>query len=154
MASQRGISLLRYEQERVFIPSVGQAVRLVIDAVDAYLMPAEVFGHQKTLLDAYTTSQKDEFMFVCSPFDLVTYPANEPDPDQFPAFFRKSRIVAIMPSQSRAERLWDDVHEEVCELVRALNRLDRLRLREQVRCGSELPEVSASFLSAVSSLGG
>ena len=144
MAS-RGVSLVREEIAREFVKNRGDAFRLRITAVDNVLMPKAIFAHQRRLVDPYDGSTGDEFSFIASPFDCTIYPANAPDANQFPQFFRKSVVDILLPSTEAAETAWNDIHTQVCNLVAAYNRLDALILVETVRCGGSLePEESAS----------
>lgn len=136
----RGISLRRYEESAAYIPNHGDAFRIVIEAYDASLMPEEIFGHQKRVIDPWTGEEGEDFCFVCSPEDLVVYPANEPDPVQSPPFYRKSKIDVIVASRDQALELWDAVQTRVCELVEALNRKDIVQVAEETRCGDPLDE--------------
>jgi len=135
----RGISLRRYEEQKVYTPQIkGYSFRIVIDAYDAEMMPEEIFGHQQTLLNPSTGVYGEDFCFVCAPDDLVKYPVDEPNPTQSPAFYRKSRIDVLVASRSIAISLWEAVQERVCGLVDALDRKDILVLTETSRCGADL----------------
>lgn len=98
-------------------------------------MPSEIFAHFRRLVDAETGRTSDEFSHVCSPFDLTLYPANAPDPAQFPQYFRKSTVDILLPSLAALEEAWSAINAEVGELVEALNRLDRLVVADTVRHG-------------------
>ena len=109
--SDRGVTLLRQPQERLFVPNRGEGFRLRIVASDAVDMPAAIFLHQKTLVDPYQSggTVQDEFVCICSPFDLTIYPENEPATGQFPAFFRKSVVDIILPSMDTAADAWNAI---------------------------------------------
>jgi hypothetical protein len=100
--------------------------RIRVTASSGVNMPEEIFGHQKTLVDPYTEETQDEFVFVCSPYDLSIYPANVPDEEQSPAFFRKSTVDILVPGIDMAEEVITSISEQVDELVKLLNRLDTL----------------------------
>lgn len=148
----RGISLRRYEESKTFIPNRGYAFRVVIEAYDGELMPDEVFGHQRTLVDPWTGLSGENFCFVCAPDDLVIYPVGTPNPTQQPAFYRKARIDVVVASRDLALELWEAVHTRVCELVEALNRKDKLILAETTRCGDAAVEESVSQSVSVSAV--
>lgn len=133
----RRIKLTRFEQERNFVPNVGNGFRLVVQASDASLMPNEVFLFQRTLIDPKTATYDEEMIAVCSPVDLSTYPADEPAIGQTPAFFRKSRADLTVPSQLDAEKLWDEIYHEVVRLKSALDAMDILVQRESLWVGDE-----------------
>jgi hypothetical protein len=136
--SSRGITLLLQPQERVYVPNRGEGFRLRVTATDAVDMPAEIFLHQTRLVDPVEAVSGDEFMCICSPFDLTIYPAQEPDLLQFPQFFRKSVLDVILPSQAVAEESWLAIYGEVNGLIEALNKLEYLLPGESVRCGEPL----------------
>lgn len=144
----RGITLTREQTDRVFVQSRGDCFRLRITASDAVLMPRHIFHHQQRLIDPHTGDQGDEFLFVGGPFDATIYPINEPDPIQFPAFFRKDYIDIILPSLEWVETAWDDIQEDVSQLIKAYNRLDTLALVETVRIGADLDESISESLSS------
>lgn len=106
--------------------------RVQIVASDADNMPNEIFGHQRTLVDPHTNTYQDEFCFVCSPFDLSTYPANEPDSEQSPQFFRKDTIDILVPGIEMAEQVIEEVTAQVQQLVRLLVSLCEVTDREPV----------------------
>lgn len=141
----RGVSLVREEVVRTFVKGRGDAFRLRITAKDNVLMPKHIFAHQKRLVDPYDATQGDEFCFITSPFDATIYPANAPDVQQFPQFFRKDVVDILLPSTEAAAETWSAIHSYVCNLVSAYNRLDALVEIETVRCGGDLvTEESAS----------
>lgn len=140
--SSRGVSLKRYDQEYLVVPEAGDGYRLMIEAYDAVMMPAAIFIHQKTLINPYDGTNIDEFCAVASTRDLSLYPIGVPNATQSPPFFRKSRVDVVLPSQHIADKVWDAVHAAVCNLVAALNKLDRLKETQDVRCGAALTEES------------
>ena len=110
--------------------------RVQITASDALNMPAEVFIHQRTLVDANTSRQQDEFCAIAGPYDLSTYPANAPTAGQDPPFFRKSTIDVLLPSSSLANDFIAAVDEQVCALITALSSVDTLVAGEPIWCPS------------------
>ena len=109
---------IKFEGRNVF--------RIQIVASDAENMPNEIFGHQQTLVDPDTLEKQDEFCFICSPFDLSTYPANEPAPTQTPAFFRKDTIDILLPGVEIADEVIAEVNDQVAHLLVTLEKLDVL----------------------------
>lgn len=140
----RGISLIREEQERVFVANRGDAFRIRVTAHDAVMMPTAIFLHQKRQPDPYTEDFGDEFVTVASPFDATIYPASVPDPRQVPPYFRKSVFDILVPSQETAMKAWLEIKAEVARLVEAYNRLDILIVAETIRLGDVLEEESIS----------
>ena len=140
----RGISLTRDEQDRVFVPNRGDAFRLRVTAHDNVSMPLEIFVHEKRLMNPYSRETIDDFTHIASPIDLLLYPVGAPDANQFPAFFRKAVADFLVPGQLTATTAWEEIHEQVCRLVLALNALDVLAEVETVRCGDDLIEEESS----------
>ena len=118
--------------------------RVQIVASDGENVPNEIFGHQRTLVDPLTSEYQDEFCFVCSPYDLSIYPANEPDPEQFPQFFRKDTIDILVPGIEIAQEVITEVQEQVCHLITLMEKLDELEAAAPVWCPSP-PEDSSSI---------
>lgn len=159
----RGISLRR-EETALVEAAPRTALRLRVSATDATGMTAAVFLHQRGLGDPYSdaTDPADELVAVCNPFDLATYPVDEPADDQSPPFFRKDSLDILVPpgevngrecsAEEALERAWTAIHEAVCALVADLDRLDVLNERATVRCGDE-PESSASESASMSTGG-
>jgi len=150
MATARGINLRRHAQTRLFVANRGDGFRFIVEAYDPLNMPAEIFLFEKRLIDPYTGTTTDRFVGVASPFDLVVFPANTPDDTQIPAYFRKSLIDGILPTQAQADDVWQLIYEEVNGLVEAMNRMEQLQETEDVRCG----EPSESSESASDSVEG
>lgn len=140
----RRIKLTRLEQERAYVPNIGNGFRLVVQASDGYLMPDEVFLFQRVLLDPNTNTYDDEMVAVCSPIDLSTYPTTRPAEGQTPAFFRKAVADLTLPSQTMAASLWAELHAEVTRLVSALNVMDTLVTQEETWVGSAPDESGGS----------
>lgn len=122
--------------------------RFRVEVVEAIGLPAEIFGHQRILADPATGSVIDEFLFVCSPYDLAIYPANAPRLDQFPAFFRKASIDIVLPSLALSEETWKLIRADVCGLIDGLHRLDQLDETEAFSCGQR-PDDSESVSEPV-----
>lgn len=140
----RRIKLTRLEQERAFVPNIGNGFRLVIQASDGYLMPDEVFLFQRTLLNPDTQAYDDEFIAVCSPIDLSDYPTAQPATGQTPAFFRKATIDLTLPSQTMAEDTWEEIRDQVAALRTSLTTMDRLVVREEFWAGTAPDDSEAS----------
>lgn len=134
-SSERRIRLSRSSPLRIASFQPGRdAFRIVIMAELADIIPNEIFLYQRSLIDPVTSKTADEFMAVCSPFDLNYYPANAPNPIQSPGFFRKNIIDGIVPGQLEADQLWASVQTEVNNLIVALNKLDQLQFVAQAWC--------------------
>lgn len=119
------ITLTPYTPEIIKFKGV-DSFRVRIVATAATDMPKEVFGHQKTLVDPLTNTSTDEFCFVCSPYDLSAYPANTPDDEQSPQYFRKDTVDILVPGVEMAQEVINQVLEQVQHLVTLLKKLDEL----------------------------
>lgn len=106
--------------------------RVVMDVLAAENVPLEIFGHQATLIDPTTEEAQDEFLFVCSAFDLSIYPANAPAEEQDPPFFRKSGIDVLLPSLELATLFIDSVKEQVNHLLRQMEALDDIEVVDEI----------------------
>ncbi len=134
----RSIRLRRSAQARQAVPNQGLGFRLKITAVTASGLPTAIFGYQRVAVAPHDPElYKDEFLFVCSPYDLTLYPEGAPDDTQSPAFFRKDEIDVVVASQTVANELWNAVKQEVCVLIDALNAMDVLVTAEDFVCGEE-----------------
>jgi hypothetical protein len=133
----RGVTLKRYGEQKVQIPNRGDGWRIIIEATEPEMMPAEIFGFQRVVKDARTGLEGDEFYFVCSPEDLAL-PVDNPDAAAARPYFRKSKIDAIVGSRTTADELWDAVYTRTQNLIDGLNRKDRMTEEESVRLGDPL----------------
>jgi len=102
--------------------------RVKIVASNATDMPVEIFGHQRTPIDPATSTYQDEFVFVCTAYDLSTYPANTPDMSQDPPFFRKDTMDILVPNIVAGNKVIEEVKAQVHILVADLFKLDALNL--------------------------
>lgn len=98
--------------------------RLQVTASNAEEMPNEIFLHQRTVYDYSTDNTCDEFVCIASAFDLSIYPANAPDEEQTPQFFRKSTVDILLPSVTVVDSVADEIRAQVSTLVDVLNTLD------------------------------
>ncbi len=100
--------------------------RVQVTASDGENMPNEIFGHKQWVSDYETNELCDEFCFICSPYDISTYPANEPDPEQVPPYFRKATLDIYVPGTGAAGTVIQAIETQVCGLVALLDQLDVL----------------------------
>lgn len=124
------LQLQRWEQQRVSVSNKGNGFRVYIVAQNAVGMPNEVFGCSRSLIDADTGLYDENYEFFCSPWDLVTWPVNTPDPAASPAYYRKSVCDVILPSQHLAEEFWTRIKWERDNLIAALTAMNTLQLLE------------------------
>lgn len=83
-----------------------------------------IFLHQRSLVSADEDTGCDEFVSICSAFDLVTYPTDDPDPEQSPQFFRKSTFDMLLPSVSVVDEVITSVKNQVAVLIDTLDAID------------------------------
>lgn len=98
-------------------PHVDRTVfRLVVECLESEDMPTEIFLFRRLVLDAAQELYKDDFITICSAYDLSAYPVGEPDSEATHPYFRKSKADFLLPSQSAAE-------EAVAFIKSAVNKL-------------------------------
>lgn len=131
----RAIELQRFPEAIVSVPGYGGSYRLRVEVVSATGMPAAVFGHFRRDVNLRDGITAEELAFICSPFELVEYPENEPDPTKAEPFYRKDHFDVILPSRELAEEVWTIVQQEVCHLRETLDRMDRLLIGDTYQCG-------------------
>jgi hypothetical protein len=107
-------------------------LRLRVTASDGEEMPDEVFLHQRTLVDADTDEWQDEFVAICSPYDLSDYPVDEPTTGQFPTYFRKATADIYLPGISVFSEVKEDIEAQIRFLVQLLNKLEELDTVEEI----------------------
>ncbi len=130
----RGIDLTRYQETLEYSSELKKyGSRMRIEASNPLNMPAEIFLFRRTTKDPNTGLAFDEFIQVCSPDDLVTYPVGNPDYNLDFPFFRKSVIDALYPTRQKAEATWEDIQRQVADLIAEMNAMDVLSQTETVR---------------------
>lgn len=129
-------------------------LRMRIVASDAENMPNEIFLHQRIPVDLSAGETQDEFLAICSPFDLSAYPVGDPADGQSPAFFRKAEIDVLLPGIDTSNAFLAEVVAQVSHLTELLQGLDRLETGQSVWCPSAPDEEDSSSSSSSSSLGG
>jgi len=107
-------------------------LRLRVTASNGEEMPDEVFLHQRTLVDTDTDEWQDEFVAICSPYDLSDYPVDEPTTEQFPAYFRKATADIYLPGISVFSEVKEDIEAQIRFLVQLLDKLEELDTVEEI----------------------
>lgn len=143
----RQIMLERQQSVRTLVRRRGDCFRLVVTASHAAYVPTAIFLHQQQLVDPATGRTADEFVSICSPFDLSIYPETSPTPGQLPAFFRKSSIDIVVASQQMLESVWELIQVEVGSLVWALDRMDRLEVADTVNITADAVSIPTDSIS-------
>lgn len=107
-------------------------LRMTVVASDAENLPNEIFLHQKTVVNAALDEAQDEFVSICSPYDLSDYPVNEPNPTQSPQFFRKSTIDILLPGIGYYSEVKEEIESQVTLLLHLLEQLEDLSVVDEV----------------------
>lgn len=100
--------------------------RLVGTMLEAINVTPKVFLHRRTLVDAEAAETADEFVAICSPFDLSTYPADDPQENQDPPFFRKDNFDILLPNVTSATATIQSISDQLSLLTDLLSQLDVL----------------------------
>ena len=137
----RGLTLAKYGQSQ-FIEGVTQGYRLVIQASDAFNVSENVFLYQRGEIDPETGLRTDNFVAICSPVDLEEYPSLEPG--ETDRHFRLSGVDLLFRSPEDANDTWEDIYNDVDELIETLNMMDTLELESTTRFGDDTPSSSSS----------
>jgi len=107
-------------------------LRMVVTASDAEDLPNEIFLHQKTVVNMALAETQDEFVAICSPYDLSDYPADTPTPTQSPQFFRKATIDILLPGIGYFQDVKNEIEAQVRHLLTLLPQLDNLEVTDEV----------------------
>jgi len=121
-----------------------EVFRLQCVASEAVEMPAEIFCHQRTLVNASENVAQDEFSHIASPYELSIYPADAPAVGQSPAFFRKDTVDILLPGVYKYEEVKTTIEAQVRRLLSLMEKLDVLSESSDVYIPSEPPESSSS----------
>lgn len=139
----RGITLTREQSARVLVANRGDAFRLRVTASAAEGLDNEIFIHQRLLSDPEAVGIANDYVCVCTPYDLTIYPKNDPDVSQFPPFFRLSVIDILLPTSAAVEEAWIAIRSDVDSLLSAMARLSRMTVLETMRLGDPITEEPA-----------
>ena len=94
-------------------------------------MTAAVFAFQQSLADPYKATTEEQFMFVCSPFQLSIFPEDSSEETSILQFYRKDEVEVFFQSQKDANQFWTDLKAAVDNLVDRLERNDDSVLEPQ-----------------------
>jgi len=89
-------------------------------------MVPEIFLHQQTLGD----DVQNEFVAVCSAYDLSVYPADAPVENTEHPFFRLATIDILLPSITVVDEFVSSLKAQVAVLVGVLDTLDDMTTTE------------------------
>lgn len=153
----RRVRLCRYETVEINICRTA-AVALRIEATDVMGgMDPNVFVWEREPPD-HNGDEWEVFQAVASAVDMANLPADNPEIDADPRYFRRNWIHVVLQTHAQAQQYWEQISKEVCRLPGIMDRLDTLRVAEDVwcRCGegdsSDSSESSASSESSDESI--
>lgn len=128
------------------------AFRLRLDAFSIPEAPADphVFLYRRDTANPYDGSVNDTFFSICGPVEMADYPVGEPSSETPYTFFRLNYIEVDVYSRTIANRLYNEVVEEVDNLLKALDLLDTIVPLSTVEVGNPLPATPTSDSSSSS----
>lgn len=100
-------------------------------------VPPEVFIHKKTLVNPATGQRLDDFVAVCGPYDLASYPALAPDPEIDPPFFRLASFDILVPGVGVADKVQAAIIEQLTLLTTLMKKMDDLGIVQLLWIPSE-----------------
>lgn len=95
--------------------------RLRMRTTNPVNMSDKIFLYEQVPNEFLSSEYKHNFVAVCKPGDLVTYPEDEPEDTQVPPFFRTSFIDMVFPNILDLEITASTLVLEVTNLINALN---------------------------------
>lgn len=140
----RRIRLTRYAPAQIMFNNYGAyRLRVEVTGVEGPDLDEHIFIYKRNPPSPHTTLNCDTFEAVAGPPQLASIPAGAPDPDMNWPYYRLNYIELDVASTKQAEDIWNEIQAEVCVLVSALDRLDNLKVIEDVWCPGP-PDASAS----------
>ena len=125
---------LTQEVSRYEVTGRPQAWRMRITVTDWYNVDPNIFVYMRTGPEVQG-SYVDTFEAVASPVDLEEYPAQAPDEDQEPPFFRMAQIDLISRNMTLLDETWESIKADRDELIRTLANICELETDEVSRYG-------------------
>lgn len=98
--------------------------RIACEISEAVAVTTKVFLHKRVPLEPGSEELVEEFVAICSPFDLTLFPADEPDGVTDPPFYRKASFDIPLPSVSAAAEVMTSVDAQLTLLCQLLSQLD------------------------------
>lgn len=109
------------------ISKAGTSRRMLVTVSDtSHNMDPKLFLYLALPPAPDTDDQVAQAQGVCSPSDLVDYPADAPALNASPAWFRHNAVDYLFPSVAEMESAWTQILAEVATLIDTLNSLDLL----------------------------
>lgn len=131
----RRIRLTRYAANTVELNNYGAyRLRIEVTAVEGSDLDEHIFIYKRNAPSPYTDLNCDTFEAVAGPPQLAAYPAGEPNADMGWPYYRLNYVELDVASTEQAESIWNEIKEEVCVLISAMDRLEKLQAIEDVWC--------------------
>lgn len=132
---KRRIKLTKYASSTETYNNYG-AYRLRIEVAEVFGADLDeyVFIYRAVAPSAYTGQNCDVFEAVAGPGQLAAYPAGQANPDQGWPYYRLNYVELDVISATQAESIWKEIQSQVCVLVAAMDKLDNLKVIENVWC--------------------
>lgn len=96
------------------------AYRFRLEAVNGVNLSDKVFLYEEVPLAAMDKELRDNFVAVCKPGDLETYPADAPEVGQVPPFYRLNAVDLVEENIFKLEQSIAAIVADVDELLQAL----------------------------------
>lgn len=127
VSGDRSVTLTYAAVSSELLANIGYAYGLQITVTDATLLPAEIFVHQRRILDPLVNQEPtDELVNVASPLDIATFPVADPFDDLFPQFFRLPAVTMYYHSLKDLAEAKDAIRWAVQGLLNDYNRIDEV----------------------------
>lgn len=124
----------------------GIRVKIEVDAAEG--MPPKIFAYLMLPMKPGAEGREGAFDHVCSPTDLEEYPEDEPIPNHRPEFFRLDYVDVVLRSRTEVHAFVRDVAEDVYQLKRTLDLMDRMLPGGEIWIGGEPASSSSSSSSS------
>lgn len=129
----RSIKLTRAAQQTTNVES-RNFFRFTVTASNGSNIDNQIFRFLRRPKDPLDSSgvQEDVFYGICTPEELAALPINNPDPDNFPAWLRKSSVDLVFQSEALGEAAWSAIQSDVDILLKALKKMDTLSVSQVI----------------------
>lgn len=106
--------------------------RLVVTVQTAVDIDENIFLYVGLPLRPGAEDREAIFQGVCSPKDMVDWPATDPLPNAEPPWCRHNRVDLLLPSLYELNKTWDLLQEEIDTLCLTMGNLEVLTESEVV----------------------
>src|ERR1700753_3315919 len=111
-----------------------QGYRFTVTCTKAEGVPKEIFVYLRLTVNA---APFDQFENIASPADIAEYPVGEPsDQPNVQPFFRKDSVDLVFRNITLAEEAWDQIQQDVTQLIQTLGYENTLAVQEIVDFGT------------------